>query len=161
MEDQVQPQDCEEQLKKCEQDKKEYLEGWQRAKADFVNYKRDEVARFTTAIQFASEDLFRELIAVLDSFDFGITAMEKQGDVEKGVYMIRAQFEDVLRRRGLERIAITAGEPFNPSVAEAVAEIESQHPQGAVVEEIERGYMLHDKVLRPSRVKISKGQTKS
>jgi molecular chaperone GrpE len=153
-------EDAGEQLKKCEQEKKEYLEGWQRAKADFVNYKRDEAARLTTAIQFASEDLFMELIAVLDSFDLGIAAMEKQGGVEKGVYMIRTQLEDALRRRGLERIAVSAGEPFNPSVAEAVAESESERAPGCIVEEIERGYTLHGKVLRPARVKISKGQIK-
>jgi molecular chaperone GrpE len=101
-----------------------------------------------------------ELIAVLDSFDLGIAAMEKQGGVEKGVYMIRTQLEDALRRRGLERIAVSAGEPFNPSVAEAVAESESERAPGCIVEEIERGYTLHGKVLRPARVKISKGQIK-
>ena len=78
--------------------------------------------------------------------------------MEKGVYMIRSQIEDVLKKRGLEKIVIKVGEKFNPAVAEAIVEVESDLPDGAVVEEIEAGYRLYDKIIRPARVKISKNK---
>src|SRR5581483_11286000 len=68
----------------------EYLAGWQRAKADFINYKKEEVARLQEVAKYGSEDLIRDLVTVLDNFDLGLRAMEKQGPVEKGVYLIRS-----------------------------------------------------------------------
>ena len=75
--------------------------------------------------------------------------------------MIKTQIEDILKRRGLVRITIRAGDKFDPAVAEAVAEVDSpaggEIPQGAVVDEIEAGYRLYDKVIRPARVRVAKG----
>lgn len=150
--------DLKEKLEQCEKQRDEYLAGWQRAKADFVNYRKEEVARLQEVAKYGVEDLIRECITIMDNFDLGIRALEKQGPVEKGVYMIRAQIEDILRRRGVERIPIKQGDQFNPAVAEAVAEVQSDAPHGAVVEEIEAGYRLHEKVVRPARVTISKGK---
>lgn len=144
-------------LAACEKQRDEYLAGWQRARADFLNYKRDEAARFEQMLKFANEDLLEELIGVLDSFDLGLQALEKTGPVEKGVYMIRAKLDDVVKQRGLEKLPVKIGEKFNPSISEAIAETESEQPAGTILEIIEHGYKLHDKVLRPARVKISKG----
>lgn len=146
-------------LEEAERARDEYLAGWQRAKADFVNYKKDEMQRLEEIAKYGTEDLIRECIGVMDNFDLGIRALEKQGPVEKGVYMIRAQIEDMLRRRGLERIPMAPGDVFDPMHAEAIAEVPAELPQGAVVEEIEAGYRLHGKVIRPARVKVSKGQS--
>jgi molecular chaperone GrpE len=123
-----------EQLRK---ERDEYLSGWQRAKADFVNYKRDEAIRLQDAARYGSERLIGECIGILDNFELGLAAMEKQGPVEKGVYMIKAQIEDVLRRQGVEKIPIEIGKPMNPMYAEAIAEGESEMPPGSVIEEIE------------------------
>lgn len=115
------------------------------------------------------------MIAVLDNFDLALAVMENQKmpaptpeggwspdqrvGMEKGVYMIRAQIEDILKKKGLERIPIEIGKPFDPKVAEAIAEGESnQHPPGAVIEEIEPGYRLYDKIVRPARVRVAKGK---
>jgi molecular chaperone GrpE len=136
----------------------EYLAGWQRAKADFINYKRDEAQRLEQIAKYQMEDFIYDLITVMDNFDLGLAALEKQGPVEKGIYMIRTQLEDILKRRGLVRIPIRAGDPFDPAVAEAIAETDSEHPAGAIVEVIEAGYKLHDKVIRPVRVKVSKAK---
>ena len=89
-------------LSACEKQRDEYLAGWQRAKADFINYKKDEGKRFESLIRFANEDILEELIGVLDSFDLGLAAMEKAGPVEKGVYMVRSKLDNVLKQRGLE-----------------------------------------------------------
>jgi molecular chaperone GrpE len=140
----------------CEKQRDEYLAGWQRAKADFINYKKDEVQRLTEMAKYGSEDLMVSLIAVLNSFDLGLRAMEKQGPVEKGVYMIKSQLEDVLRERGMERVSVRTGDKFDPGTAEVIAEVESDQPEGTIVEEIESGWRLHDKILKPARVKVAK-----
>ncbi len=153
--------DLAEQFLKCEKDRDDYLAGWQRAKADLINYKKDELRRMEEFARYATEDLIEELIGVLDNFDLGIAAMERMGSVEKGVYMIRSQMEDILKKRGLVRISVKIGDQFDPSYAEAIAEEESDKPQGTILQEIEPGYKLHDKIVRSARVKISKGHPES
>ncbi|RME57611.1 nucleotide exchange factor GrpE [Candidatus Parcubacteria bacterium] len=138
--------------RKCE----EYLNGWKRAQADFINYKKDEARRAEEVAKFANESLLRNLITVLDSFDLGILALEKAGTVDKGIYMIRAQLEDTLRKEGLERIRVHPGDNFDPSFAEAIAVVESELPSGSIVEEVESGYRLHDRIIRPAKVKVAK-----
>lgn len=143
-------------LEESEKKSKEYLEGWQRAKADFLNYKSEERTRLEDLARYGTSEMLKDFITVLDSFDLAIATLEKQGPVEKGVYMIRAQIEDILRRRGLQKIESQAGKPFDPAEAEAIAEVESDLPAGTVVDEIESGYRLHEKILRPARVRVSK-----
>ncbi|HDH31581.1 MAG TPA: nucleotide exchange factor GrpE [Candidatus Wolfebacteria bacterium] len=144
---------------KCEKYKEEaeeYLDGWKRAKADLANYKKEEAKRFMEMVKFASEDLIREMIVILDSFDLGLAALEKDGKAEKGLYLIRTQLEDALRKRGLERVIISVGQPFDAALQEAIAEVESDKSSGIVIEEVERGYLLNGKLIRPARVKVSK-----
>ena len=150
------PEELKKKLADCEKQCDEYLAGWQRAKADFINYKKEEVGRLEEIAKYGSEVLVADLIGVLDSFDIGLRALENAGPVEKGIYMIRSQLSDVLKRRGAERINVQAGAQFDPSLMEAVAEAESDKPAGTVLEEIEPGWRLYDKILRPSRVKIAK-----
>lgn len=145
-----------EKLEKLERERDEYLSGWQRAKADFINYKKEESQRLDEIVKYSGKEMINEFISVLDSFDLALTALEKKGLAEKGIYMIRAQFGDVLKKRGLERIPCEKGEQFNPSVHEAIAEVDSELPAGVIVEEIEAGYRLYEKVLRATRVIVSK-----
>lgn len=146
------------ELAGCKKEKDEYLAGWQRAKADFLNYKKEELRRIEEIARYQTEDFMNELITVLDNFDLGIAALQKAGPVEKGIYMIRSQIEDILKRRGLQRIPVKTGDRFDPAFHEAIAETESNAEAGTIVEEIEAGYRLHDKVVRPARVKVSKGK---
>lgn len=143
---------------KAEADRDQYLSGWQRAKADYLNYKKEEQSRLGDIAKYTNEDILKEMVTVLDNFDLGLQALEKAGPVEKGVYMIRSQIEDVLKKRGLEKITLKPGDVFDPAVAEAIAEGESEQPPGTIMEEIESGYRLYDKVLRPARVRLSKGK---
>ena len=141
-------------LKQCQTEKKEYLDGWQRAKADLINYKKDEAKRLDEIIKFAAEAVVAEVVQVLDSFDLALGhAMPK--DVERGIVLIRSQLEDILRRRGLETIH-ALGEKFDPVLHEAIGEAESGEAEGTVVEELQKGYALNGKIIRPARVKISK-----
>ena len=70
--------------------------------------------------------------------------------------MIRSQLRDILKSHGLEEITISAGENFNSATQEAVAEIESDQPTGTIIEEVEKGYLLNGRVIKPARVKVSK-----
>ena len=144
--------DAVEQLTK---ERDEYLDGWQRARAELVNYKRDEAKRADDLMKFANGALMRELIMVIDNFELAIMAMERQGEVEKGIYLIKAQMEDILKQHGLEKVAVEIGQAFDPSLHEAVASVASDLAAGAITEEVERGYYLHGKLLRPSRVKVA------
>lgn len=146
-------------LEKAQKQAEDNLAGWQRAKADFVNYKREEAGHLEEVARYATENFMREMISVLDSFDLGLSALEKQGPVEKGIYMIKAQFEDVLRRNGLEKMEVLPGMPFDPASEEAIGETESSFPAGVIADVIESGYQLNGRVLRPARVRLSKSKS--
>lgn len=143
-------------LEMCAKERDEYLNGWKRAKADLINYQKEEGKRFEEFSKFSIKKVIEDIIPVLDSFDLAIGMMEKEGAVEKGVYMIRTQLEDVLRKQGVERIECAPGAPFDPNIHESLGEIESTHPPGTIAAEVERGYRMQDRVLRATRVKLSK-----
>ena len=145
-------------LAEIERQRDEYLAGWQRAKADFINYKREEMEKMGDIARYGNEELIKDLIGVLDNFDLALRTLEREGPVEKGIYLIRTQIEDILKKRGLMKIEIAEGDHFDPAVAEALTQVVSDKPEGTVAEMIEPGYRLHEKVLRPARVIISKGK---
>lgn len=143
-------------LIKCQKERDEYLDGWKRAKAELINYKKDEAKRFETMMKFSNESLVRDLIIVLDSFDLALAVLEKEGKAEKGIYLIRTQLEDILKQNGLERVMISVGQQFDSGLQEAIASVDSDKPNGTIIEEVERGYMFHGKLVRPARVKVAK-----
>lgn len=145
-------------LDACEKEKGEYLDGWKRAKADFVNYKKDEAERVATLAKFANESLLQELVLILDSFALGLSVLEGDKAAEKGMNLVKLQLEDVLRKYGLERIKISPGDAFDPATQEAVGEVPSASPPGSVAEIAEDGYALNGKVVRPAKVRVAKGQ---
>ena len=98
--------------------------------------------------------MIAEAVQVLDSFDLAL-AYEMPKEVERGIVLIRSQLEDILRRRGLEVIQ-ARGERFDPAYHESVGEVGSEGEPGMVAEELQRGYLLGGRVLRPARVKVSK-----
>lgn len=143
------------ELKQCEAEKKEYLDGWQRAKADFINYKKDEAKRFESMAEFLTAGIMGDIIPVLDSFDLALKH-ELPKETERGFTLIRSQLEDILKKSGITAIKVNLGDQFNTSLHESVGEIESDFPEEAVAEIIQKGYLFGEKVLRPARVKISK-----
>ncbi len=147
--------DLKKKLEESEKAKEEYLSGWQRTKADFSNYRKDESERFKEFIKYSNEELIKDLIPVLDSFDLAITALEKSGGVDKGIYMIKAKLEDVLKKYGLSKIKVEINKPLDPSIAEPILEVEDDEKAGNVLEEIEAGYKLYDKIIRAARVKVA------
>jgi len=143
-----------EQLTKLEKEKEEYLNGWKRAKADYVNLQKDEMKRMEEIVKFANVELIKELLLVLDSFELSIIAT-KDPDAKKGIEIIYSQLEKTLNRQGLEKIK-ALGEKFDPSIHEAMLQEESDKESGMVLEEMVKGWKLNGKVIRPTKVKISK-----
>lgn len=150
----------EDELGKCRTEREEYLAGWQRAKADFINYRKEEAKRFEDLARFMTSSVLADLLPVLDSFDLAFSggAAQNSGSDERGMLLIRAQFEDILKKRGLEEIAAVPGEPFDPEKHESVGELESEHSAGSVAEVVQRGYTFQGRVLRPVRVRITKNK---
>ena len=144
-----------EELKSCEAERKEYLEGWQRAKADYINFKKDEGKRFEDMARFVTASIVEEFLPVLDSFDLALQHGVPES-VEKGIMLIRSQFEDVLRKRGIGEIAVGAGDPFDPAKHESVGETKSEHPPGTIADVVQKGYMYRERVMRPARVRLAK-----
>ncbi len=149
--------DQKEDIEKLTEEREEYLNGWKRAKADLSNYKKDELKRLEDIARFANEDIIKDLLNILDSFELALKAMEKSGEVEKGVYLIQNQLEDLLRRRGLEKMDVQEGQLFDPGMHEAVMMMDGPpEKDGLVAGEIETGYVLNGKIVRPAKVKIYK-----
>lgn len=144
-------------LEKTSKEKDEYLDGWRRAKADLINYKKEELKRLEEVAKFGNEEMIKDLISVLDSFELALSTLEKsETKIEKGIYMIKSQLEDILKSRGLEKIKVNKNDKFNPAYHEAVGSVEGGGEVGDIAEEVETGYMLYDEVLRPTRVKLFK-----
>jgi molecular chaperone GrpE len=147
-------EDVESRLKEAEAKRDEYLAGWQRAKADFINFKKDEHTRLAEAIQYATTNIVSDILHVLDALDLGLaSAGEKES---KGLTLIRAQLLDALKRYGLEKISVNMGERFDPNFHEAMMVEERDGPEDVVLQELVPGYRLRERVIRPVKVKVSK-----
>jgi molecular chaperone GrpE len=149
-----------EQLKQCQQEKQEYLAGWQRAQADFINYKRRQEEQAAEWAKIFGEGLIRDLLPVLDALEpqnYAEIDAEQRGnkDLLNGFKIIREQLMSVLNKHGLEEIK-SIGEKFDPQWHEAVGQAESGGNEGAVAEEVQKGYALNGKVIRAAKVKVIK-----
>lgn len=115
--------------------------------------------------RYASEQLIRQLLPIVDSLDQALRAARQAPDMAamlRGVELISRQLMDVLARAGVARID-TIGKPFDPHLHEAVARVETDDHQaeGMIVEEVQVGYLMHGKVLRPAMVKVAKSSPQS
>lgn len=134
----------------------EYLNGWRRAKADLINYQQGESKRLEEVAKFGTEELLKEVISVIDNFDRAIKALGGDNKASEGLQLIRNQLSDIIRKRGVTRIEIKKGESYNPMYHEAIGMVEPSEElkSGTIAEEVEPGYMHHEYVLRPARVKV-------
>ncbi len=160
-------QELRQKLEECEKAKKEYLSGWQRERADFLNYKKEESKRVKELIEYANNDIILKFLSILDNFDIAekhISQELQEREEIKGLLQIRLQIKDMLKGYGLEEIECM-GKKFDPNFQEAVEEVDIDEAKkkiggevepGVVVEEIQKGYAIHGKVLRPAKVKVVK-----
>ncbi|WP_172249696.1 nucleotide exchange factor GrpE [Saccharibacillus deserti] len=136
----------------------EYMQRLARSQADFDNFRKRTIREKEELGKYASSKLISELVPVIDNFSRALDTTPEGENAEsfvKGVKMIHRQFENVLQAEGLTAME-TVGQPFNPEFHQAVMTVESDEvEEGIVVEELQKGYMLKDKVLRPAMVKVS------
>jgi len=127
--------------------------------AEFDNYKKRTDREFTRQVQFANEELFREVLPILDDLERTIHATKEESSFEQlkeGIELVYNNFKNILRRRGVEPIE-SVGEEFDPNLHEAMMVQESDdHESKTVIQEFERGYKLGDTVLRHAKVVVSK-----
>jgi molecular chaperone GrpE len=140
-----------------ERERDDFKDRWLRKSAEFDNYrKRVDRERREQADQ-AVVDLLQELLLVVDDFDRALTVSGDEGGAyRKGVELIHAKLHDMLRRQGVKPMDVL-GADFDPNVHMAVMHEESPaHREGEVIGELQKGYMLHDRLLRPAMVKVAK-----
>ncbi|WP_205516253.1 nucleotide exchange factor GrpE [Paenibacillus sp. SYP-B3998] len=129
-----------------------------RVQADFDNFRRRARAEKEDFAKYASLKLIEQLLPVVDNFDRALTSSKETKDFDglvKGLDMTFRQLDQLLGQEGLKPIE-SIGQPFNPEFHQAVMQVESdEHEEGIVVEELQKGYILKDKVIRPAMVKVS------
>ncbi|MBI2558110.1 nucleotide exchange factor GrpE [Candidatus Woesearchaeota archaeon] len=135
-------------------EKEELVDTSKRLQAEFENYKKRADKEKTEFTKFAHADLIAQMLPVLDSFEIAIKNTNDKEKFIEGMKMIYAQFHSILEAEGLRHIK-TAGEKFDPYKHEVLMKEESDKPEDTILEEFQKGYMLNDKVLRHSKVKIS------
>jgi len=143
-----------EEKKKAE----EYLANWQRAQADFINYKRRTEEERKDFSRFANGNLILSLLPVLDDLEraLGSTspARSAKHNWVEGVRLVDRKLRTILEAQGLTPIK-ALGEPFDPNFHEALRQDKGK--EGIVVEEFQKGYMMHDRLLRPAKVVVGNG----
>jgi len=164
-------------LEECQKQKDEYLAGWQRARADFLNYKKEEIERIEEILKYADVGLILKILPILDNFEIAEKKLPEnlKTDVNvKGILQIKNQILEFLKNQGVEEIK-AVGEAFDPNLHEVMEEIEpafapasaeatagkkategKEIKSGVIIEEIQKGYKINGRLLRPAKVKVTK-----
>lgn len=139
-----------EKLKKAVEEKQEYLEGWQRARADFANYKKEEATMHGDKEARILAEFVETLLPALDSFEMAL-----KHNPTKELKLVNKQLKDGLKKLGVESFG-TAGEPFDPRTHEALQQISTdKEDEDHTVASVERsGYKINDHIIRPAQVII-------
>jgi molecular chaperone GrpE len=136
---------------------RELTDTLQRLQAEFENYKKRVDREKQEFVKYAAGTMALKLLPLLDSFEFALKGTEDKEKFTKGVEMIFAQFYSILENEGLRPIE-AIGKKFDPYKHEVLMKDFSDKDEDIVIEEMQKGYMLNDKVIRHSKVKISKGK---
>ena len=141
----------------------DYKSDLQRMAADFANYRKRNEAERTEFAKFAKADLITKLLDVLDGYDRALASVpddvkgQPGNNWVEGMWLVERKLRQILDAEGLEPVD-SLGKPFDPYVHEAVAHVESEEPEGTVIEEHQKAYRLHDRVIRPALVSVAKAR---
>jgi molecular chaperone GrpE len=133
----------------------ELNERYLRLAADFENYQKRTARDLDTRVRYAIERFAVELLEVADNFDRALK--EEGGSSREGLEQIRKLFRTVLMRHGISPIE-TVGKHFDPAEHEALVSVPSERPEGEVIDEICRGYRMHERVIRCAKVAVAKNE---
>ena len=128
-----------------------------RTAAEFDNYRKRMDRERRDLAEYTAGEVMKELLTIIDNLERALHAAEQDDPLRKGVELIHKQMLEMLRKRGVTPID-ALGADFDPNLHQAVIHEESaQHREGEVMEELQRGYVVGDRLLRPSMVKVAKG----
>jgi molecular chaperone GrpE len=149
----------EELLQLCQEKSNEYLDGWQRARAEFANYKRRMEREGTQTYQNAVGSIVKRYLDVLDDLELALKNRPQEGEGAawaEGIELIARKFASILESEGVKPME-TDGKEFDPNLHEALTNEESdQHESGQIISVVKQGYLLGDRVLRPALVRVAK-----
>jgi molecular chaperone GrpE len=150
--------ELEERLAEVERERDEYLNDLKRVAADFENYRKRVARDQEGLVARAHERLVKELLPVLDDLERSLEAAaeHEEAKLEEGVRLVHRELVEALAREGLVEVE-TDGQ-FDPHVHEALLSQPSEQEDGSVIEVLQKGYRLGDRVLRPARVVVSQGE---
>ena len=154
-----QPEDLEQALAEAREKTEEYLANWQRTQADFTNYRRRSEQEKEELGKSANTQLILDILPVLDDLERAfesITPEVAELSWVEGIRLIERKLQTGLEAQGVSQIK-ALGEAFDPNFHEA--EMHDKGEDGMVIQELQKGYMLHDRVIRPSRVVVGNGET--
>lgn len=147
-----------ENLEEAQKEAQENLDGWKRAKADFINYKKRQEELMEEFRKFACENVVEDFIPIFDNMELSlahIPADQKETDWVKGIAHIKRMLEDALKANGVEAVEANEGDEFNPEIHEAVEMEESENDKeeaSKVKKVLRKGYRLNGKVIRAAKV---------
>ena len=147
-----------EKLKVCEKERQEYLDGWQRARADHINDRKDLEKQKAEFIKFANEGLIMQVLPVVDSFEMAMKERAWESTDKNwrdGMLNVYNQLLAVLKDNKMEQID-PKEETFDPKYHDSIGTVETKDKDedNVVVEVLQKGYILEGKVIRPARVKV-------
>lgn len=150
-----------EKLETLSAEAKSHYENYLRLLAEFENFRKRKEREFDEFRLYANENLMTELIPVLENFDRALAckdlALNNNADsLQKGLEIVYRQLKNILEKFGLKEYSML-GQEFNPKTCEAISFIETNDkPANSVIEEIGKGYLYYDKVIRPAKVIVAK-----
>jgi molecular chaperone GrpE len=150
--------ELEERLAELEKERDEHLDDLKRVAAEFENYRKRVARDQASQAARAHERLVKELLPVLDDLERALEAASEhqEAKLEEGVRLVQRELQEALGKEGL--VEIETNGRFDPHVHEALLSQPSEQDEGAVLEVLQKGYRLGDRVLRPARVVISQGK---
>ena len=145
----------EDRLAALEAERDEAIDRWKRAAADFDNFKKRAAREREETVAFANERLVKDLLPILDDLERALAAVgeHQEATVEEGVRLVHRSLESLLERNGV-RVIETNGK-FDPHVHEALLSQPSDAEEGSVIDVVQKGYTIGDRVVRPARVVIA------
>lgn len=146
-------------LKQLEQKIQELEAGWKRTAADFDNFRKRAEEQKNQALVQEKAEFLTKITPVLDNFRRAFEHMpadQKETEWTQGVKQIEKQLEDILAAEGLSRIP-TQGQKFDPNLHEAVSYEPNKLPEDTIIEELESGWQVNERVIKPAKVRVSRG----
>lgn len=138
----------------------EYLDQWKRARAEFANFKKRNEKEREELLKFANSVLVAKFLPIVDDFERATKTIPDRIHTltwVEGIFLIHRKLQAILGQEGVSEIEAEVGKEFDPAIHEAVVHEESEeYKEGQIIDILQKGYKLHDRVVRPTLVKVAK-----